>query len=193
MSEEKPLFVDFIRHAVSEDGMAGVVQRDDSPLHASHALQVYAPYFQRYAGGFVYTSPITRAYQTGCGLGLLTELYKDLRLREIEMGAAIGEPATSLSDGLMPAGGETRVQVRLRVEKFFEDLQGRHKCTDRILVITHKAVIRAALSYATDGVLARAPVDHLHVTRFRMAANSFGPVFVNIRPQDVDHMARTFQ
>ena len=99
------------------------------------------------------TAPATRCRQTASALGL--DATVEVRLREVDCGRwagrSLAEVETAEPDGVLswltdPAahGGESVVELVERVGGWLDGLEA----TERIVVVTHAAVIRAAIVHA---------------------------------------------
>lgn len=95
----------------------------------------------------VYSSPLSRAYETARSLCPDQEIEKDDRLREISFGDLEGKVYTDVTALSMPApGGETFQALQARVMDFLREIaadpenQGK-----KILVSAHGGVIRSVM------------------------------------------------
>jgi ribonuclease H / adenosylcobalamin/alpha-ribazole phosphatase len=112
----------------------------------------------------IYTSPLARCRDTaaivGQQLGLTAEEHPDLReyaigewenLRFKELAARYRfvEQATTDHD-FAPPGGETLRQVAGRIVSAMQEIHSRHEEDERILVVSHGAVMAVALGTLLD-------------------------------------------
>ena len=105
-----------------------------------------------------YTSPLLRTRQTADILGaptfnvepLLAEMrwgeFEGLTLTQIETEISLRKIIPSQGLHFRPTGGETPAEVRGRVDQWLTSLP---QTTDQAIAVTHKGVIRAAISLAT--------------------------------------------
>ncbi|MCQ4638181.1 histidine phosphatase family protein [Anaerovorax odorimutans] len=106
---------------------------------------------------FIYSSPLSRAYETASIIKGERDLkiQKDERLQEMSFGVGEGaayiEPGhgeASILDGFydqpdkycVPEGGESFYDVCHRADSFLEDLRANHGDKERILIVAHAAV-----------------------------------------------------
>ena len=158
-----------LRHFETEWNRQGRIQgRSDSPLAPDAARHAAGRRLHGALAGMVwYTSPLRRAVQTAALLGL-SGLRHDARLMEMNWGAWEGarlaelrrslgrDMARNEAQGLdfRPPGGESPRELRERFGRWLADLDGRDSAA-----VTHKGVIRAALSLALGWDLTgKAPV-----------------------------------
>lgn len=105
-----------------------------------------------------WTSPALRARQTAVALGLNAKV--DAALRDIELGTWAGQTldavqaadpagiaAWSSDAGAKPHGGESIADLLARVDGWLGTLA---QASGRVVVVTHAAVIRAAIIVALD-------------------------------------------
>jgi broad specificity phosphatase PhoE len=158
-----------IRHGHTAWNQEGRMQgRADIPLSPAgreEVLRWRLP--DAWAGARWLSSPLARATETAA---LLTNRPADIEPRLIEMdwgaweGRTLADLRAEMSDAMAanealgldfrPPGGESPREVRARLESLFADL------TDElVLCVTHKGVIRAAVSLATGwDMLAKPPL-----------------------------------
>jgi broad specificity phosphatase PhoE len=163
-----------IRHgrtAWNEEGrMQGRADLPLSPVGRAEVLGWRLP--GAWADARWLTSPLCRATETAA---LLTDrpVAIEPRLIEMDWGAFEGHtlaelraeaPATMAANearGLdfRPAGGESPREVRSRLESLFADLGADPAAQAIVVCVTHKGVVRAALSLATGwDMLAKPPL-----------------------------------
>ena len=163
-----------IRHGRTAWNEQGRMQgRADLPLSPAGRAEVLGWRLPpAWADAHWLTSPLCRATETAA---LLTDrpVAVEPRLIEMDWGAFEGRTLAELraeapaamaaneARGLdfRPAGGESPREVRTRLESLFADL-GADPAADAIAVcVTHKGVVRAALSLATGwDMLAKPPL-----------------------------------
>ena len=95
----------------------------------------------------VYSSPLSRAFETARILCPDREIQTDARLREISFGELEGTPYGAVADLPMPApGGEDCLEVRDRVMACLREIMADpEKQGKRILISAHGAVIRSVM------------------------------------------------
>ncbi len=152
----------FVRHGITDWNQQSKIQGwTDIPLNdsgrSSLAAKVLPP---RWLDAPCYTSTLVRTVETAqllgarnsCPVSALREMHwghwegrtlADLRQRD-PAGLAENE---SLGLDFRPAGGESPREVRARLERWLQSLK---QDLERVVIVTHKGVIRAALSLA-DG------------------------------------------
>lgn len=154
------LRIAFLRHGPTAWNQAGLIQgRCDIPLlaEAELNLRTYSLPDEWRAASCI-TSPLMRARQTAAALGL--SFNTDNRVQEMDWGVYEGQTLTQLRAqprfaeeetlGLdfHPPGGESPRMVAARLLDFLQDqAQVLHK--SHLVCISHKGVLRAALSIAT--------------------------------------------
>jgi broad specificity phosphatase PhoE len=153
--------VALIRHGLTAWNEAGRIQgHRDLPLSAQGILQVREWRVPKIlVGARCYASPLLRARQTAHELGF-TNCTIAPEIIEMDWGEWEGQTLRDLRDrnsesmranearglDLRAPGGESPREVRERLYRFVEDIAD---SGERSLLVTHKGVIRAAVSLAT--------------------------------------------
>jgi len=152
----------FVRHgetALNRDGrLQGRIDLELSERGAEQVARV-AERFAADSVARVYTSPLRRARQTAaaiaavCGAGVEV----DDRLVELDYGEWDGKPLTEMrtpkgefwfaDPTFAPPGGESLVDVTVRVEAFCRD-RLRPDGDERIVAVSHVSPIKAAVIWA---------------------------------------------
>lgn len=167
-------WIAFIRHGPTAWNAEGRIQgRSDIALSDAGRAEVArwrVP--PQWRTALCLTSPLQRARETAALLGLepaqtepaLTEMnwgeWEGATLAQLRrgLGARMRENESRGLD-LQPPGGESPRQVRRRLHQLLERLMS----LDRpVVAVTHKGVIRAALSWATDWDMRAKPPVKLH-------------------------------
>ena len=177
MASEPTLLMDcefwLVRHAQTDWNHAGRWQgHADVPLSA-HGRQQAEGLAQQWAEdpetqglGPLFSSDLGRCLETAAALGAVLGLVPkvDPRLRELDVGDWSGrvraeiqqtDPALlarfeSEDPEARPPGGETRGEIRERAHRVFRDLAEQFPGS-RIVVVTHRGLIRALLPEADLG------------------------------------------
>lgn len=152
--------VALLRHFPTDWNAAGRLQgRTDVPLSAgSRAALAGLRLPARWRGARVVASPLGRAVETAAALAE-GPVAVDARLIEMDFGHWEGlEGAALLADpgsgygpvegwgmGFRPPGGESVAEMTARVAALLAELEG----GPRVVLVTHRGVMRAALGLAT--------------------------------------------
>ena len=148
-----------IRHAEAEGNLYRIFQgHKDVMLTERGELQVraLAERFREIPVDAVYSSDLSRAWET-CELALGKVPYvKDARLREIDVGTLVGLTAEECTErygqghfdareklDFSPYGGECREDLLRRIRSFLKELQRSEY--ERVAVFTHAGLILALL------------------------------------------------
>lgn len=174
MTYDQENWVVLVRHGPTEWNSAGRIQgHRDVPLSAEGRARVArwrVP--QRYQQAVWVSSPLTRALETarlmGCGSPQVEACLIEMNWGEWEgrtlsslRAEAGGDMQRNEQRGLdfRPDGGESPRQVRERLQSW---LQKKARAWQPHIAITHKGVIRAALSLATNWDMTDDPPYRLH-------------------------------
>jgi len=153
--------VALVRHGVTDWNARGLIQgRTDIPLSAAGVAKLRRA---RIAGGFLrarwFSSPLARAVQTAAQLNpgaaavdaaLIEANWGDFEgARRDDLARRIRELNLQPRRGLdfTPPGGESPRQVRRRLARWFAEVAAAGRPA---VAVTHKGVIRSALSLACD-------------------------------------------
>jgi len=153
-----------IRHGQTEKNKANVLQgRSDVPLNEAGVRQAEeaAKWFAEQGIAFdaVYSSPLSRAADTGKIASGGISPHLDARLIEMEYGPYEGLDLTAPPPEIIeffsdfvhnpaPEGMEQLSEVTERVGRFLEEIRGR-AAQERILISTHAIAMKGALEYLT--------------------------------------------
>lgn len=151
----------FLRHGVTAWNEAGRIQgRHDEPLSGAGRTELERLRLPGcWRDGVWYVSPLRRARQSAEALGARKPVLEP-RLLEMDWGdwegARLCELRAAHGDDMRrneargvdfrPPGGESPREVRERIRQWLGELPGRGAT---VLAMTHKGVIRAAISLAT--------------------------------------------
>jgi probable phosphoglycerate mutase len=152
-----------VRHGRTDHNAAGrLLGRLDPALddvgHAQ-AVALAAEVAHLVPGAAVVSSPLRRARETAelVADALGTEVALDDRWIELDYGELDGEPLSSLPSDLWatwradatfrPPGGESLVDLRIRLAPALDELSGRADRTD-VVVVSHVSPIKAAVTWA---------------------------------------------
>ena len=184
-----------LRHGESEGNAARqLVGRDDSPLTARGRAQAAALAGALGAAGTVgrlISSPLARARDSAAALGLELPVEVDERWIEVDYGRYDGEALGAVpaevwtrwraDPGFRPPGGETLLELGVRVRAACEELFARHGQDGRadtdVVVVSHVSPIKAAVAWALgvgDEVAWRLFLATGSITRIAWGAD--GPV-----------------
>ena len=113
----------------------------------------------------IYTSPLKRAYETGCILrgDRNLEIIKDERIRELSFGVLEGTSVDNIKSPecdrrfsvffsqpelyQRPEDGESLEELCERTGAFIEDIKKRHRDDERIMIVAHGAANKAMLKH----------------------------------------------
>lgn len=190
--------VALIRHGLTAWNEAGLIQgHRDLPLSPKGILQVRQWCLPTdLLGARCYSSPLSRALDTARELGLTTWMsapqiiemdwgeWEGHSLRDLrnQHGAAMHANEARGLDFRAP-GGESPREVRERLYRFVEDIPD---SVELSLLVTHKGVIRAAVSLATGWDLKDKPETKIRdncVHVFKVQGGTWGIERLN-RPLD---------
>jgi alpha-ribazole phosphatase len=181
-----------LRHGESEGNAARqLVGRGDSPLTDRGRAQAAALAGALGAVGRLISSPLSRARDTAAALALGLPVELDERWIEVDYGAYDGEPLTAVpaevwarwraDPGFRPPGGETLVELGLRVRAACEELFARSgeggRAEADVVVVSQVSPIKAAVAWALgvgDEVAWRLFLATGSITRIAWGAD--GPV-----------------
>lgn len=151
----------FLRHGETDWNVSKRLQgRRDVDLNATGRAALAARQLPpQWHEATWYCSPLQRAVHSALLLGAV-HVHRDLLLQEMSWGLWEGRTLASLRAELgaqmrdneargldfRPQGGESPRDVCQRLRRWLDELPARH---ERYVIVTHKGVIRAALSLAT--------------------------------------------
>lgn len=174
----------FVRHGETEANKAGILQGQmDIPLSEKGRRQARAvsAALSPVRLDAIYSSDLSRARETAEAIaeGRGIPVFLDERLRELNMGAISGLTIQQSRERFpefhkelerdpygtrRPGGGESRLDVRARVESLLDEIYERHK-DGAVAVVSHGGPINAVLGIASqDGTWPRLVVDNCSIT-----------------------------
>lgn len=98
---------------------------------------------------YCYCSPLKRTKLTAQIINDVVPITYDDRLKEVCFGVWEKTPIMKeklldyISGKVVPQGGESHEDIRIRVTSFLNDLKNNHKKEDTILIVTHGGIINA--------------------------------------------------
>jgi broad specificity phosphatase PhoE len=165
-----------VRHGRTDANARGLLLgRADPPLSDEGRLQAAALATRVPRDARVVCSPLRRARETAAALRLPVEI--DDRWIELDYGALDGLPLADVPDDVWrswradpayrPPGGETLVELGMRVRSACDELAADARAGD-VVVVSHVSPIKAALAWALrtdDGVSWRLFVEVASIAR----------------------------
>ena len=175
-----------VRHGLTQANADGLLLgRADRPLTDVGRMQASEIAATIGRPGLVVSSPLARARETAAAFGLEVEVEVDERWIEIDYGEYDCLPLRDVpaefwaawrgDPSVRPPGGESLVDLGVRVREACEDLAPRARDQD-VVVVTHVSPIKAAVAWALsvgDEVAWRTFVAVASITR--VAVTERGP------------------
>lgn len=156
-----------IRHGESEGNKLGKIQGSmDFPLSdiGIKQAEAVAQFCQTLNADYLYSSDLTRAYDTATAIASTTGLpvQKWEKLREVELGPMQGKTREEIAE-LFPEtkgkaligsdieGTETNQEIAERCESLLHQLKTAHRKEDTVLLVSHGGFISSLLTYMIVG------------------------------------------
>lgn len=147
------VILDFIRHAESEYNAAGLFCGNVDCNATTEALEKAKQLSSQFGSyDFLYSSPLKRAIQTASVLKPNMHCIIDSRIAEASLGDWEHKHKSSVPAELLflfrtniylPPNAEPLEEIEQRVFSFLKEMFDRYQHDEKILIITHNAILRS--------------------------------------------------